>query len=170
MAEDYNLSLEISIPSNVEVLTIAVTYILQILAGRASQAELQSLKLVLQELLRNALEHGNLAISREEKLKLCEEGKLEGYVDEKSKKARLENKLLRLSVKIRDQTFFCSVSDDGAGFDWRKNNNEVRTDDLTGRGLRLVESFCDSIEFNEKGNTVLIRKQLNNTFTHGRFN
>jgi serine/threonine-protein kinase RsbW len=100
------------------------------------------LKVVLNELITNALCHGN--------------------------KCELE-KLIYVTLKlVSNKYLYISVKDEGFGFKPKINNQsidvyleEVNTSLCEhGRGLVIVNSLCDKVKFNRCGNKVSILKNL----------
>lgn len=65
----------------------------------------------------------------------------------------------RLSVRS-DRVELC-VSDSGTGFDWRNAPSCLPNPaSETGRGLCILKSYADSVEFSDLGNTVCVTKAL----------
>jgi len=54
------------------------------------------------------------------------------------------------------------VEDPGEGFDWKETLNSCLPEDtcINGRGLDIVCLYADSVEFNQKGNRVQVKKRL----------
>lgn len=54
------------------------------------------------------------------------------------------------------------VEDDGPGFDWRGQLERTPPDpgSETGRGLFIMKSYADGVEFNPRGNSVLLTKRV----------
>ena len=54
------------------------------------------------------------------------------------------------------------AEDPGEGFDWKETLNSCLPDDtcINGRGLDIVCLYADSVEFNQKGNRVQVKKTL----------
>lgn len=111
----------------------------------------------IKELLVNAVEHGNLDISYEEKkaLRLAD-----GWEAEVSRRAALpENrgKVVRVSLERRPGLIELLITDQGRGFDWRKylDLDHRRAFDPNGRGIAMARmlSFA-SMEYAEPGNQV----------------
>ena len=50
------------------------------------------------------------------------------------------------------------VTDEGSGFDWKKQNTEPSYDSLHGRGLAIIRSATDKILYNDSGNQCIIEK------------
>ncbi len=94
--------------------------------------EFSGFKLVLRELLNNAIEHGNYNISRK--------------------------KVTCSILHIRDKKFQVIVEDEGRGFDYDHLNLSIPEDprQLRNRGYALINAFSERINFNEKGNRVTV--------------
>jgi len=109
------------------------------------------------ELLVNAIEHGNLGISYEEKTRLNDSNSWEQAVIDRQKLPEHCDKVVKVHF-IRDDTkISISICDEGEGFDWRQylEFNPQRAMDNHGRGIALSQlvSF-DSIEYTGCGNAV----------------
>lgn len=53
------------------------------------------------------------------------------------------------------------ISDEGPGFDWAKAPRTVPDLDIeTGRGLCIMHTYADTVEFNATGNMVCLTKRL----------
>ncbi|MEI6558114.1 MAG: response regulator [Rhodospirillaceae bacterium] len=112
----------------------------------------------LQELLVNAVEHGNLGISYAEKGVLIREGR---WQDEIQRRLALPEYRLRC-VEVRflrqpDQLRFI-IEDQGSGFDWAAylDFSPERAFDLHGRGIAFARRMSfDHLEYQGNGNTVL---------------
>lgn len=112
----------------------------------------------LTELLVNAIEHGNLGITYEEKKRLRLAG---GWNDEVARRQALPEyaaRSVRVRVARRPGSFEFTVSDEGSGFDWRRylDFDPERAADPNGRGIAMARllSFA-SLEYLGSGNTVV---------------
>jgi len=109
-----------------------------------SEDTLFELKVILNELLSNAIKHGN--------------------------KMNELKKLKVVSGLTTDSRIFFVIQDEGEGFDCRcyeslidnSNNPCFDFDNLkeTGRGIYIVKELCDRVIYNEKGNRVIAIKKL----------
>ncbi|HOY67750.1 MAG TPA: response regulator [Candidatus Ozemobacteraceae bacterium] len=123
------------------------------------------LKIALVELIANAIEHGNLNITCEEKQRSMEES-LDGI--EKLREERLKNEeLARRSVTIEfmmdQESCEWIITDEGHGFDFNALPNPLDPENLAqpnGRGIFLARLNFEQLEFVGKGNVVRVRKQL----------
>lgn len=100
------------------------------------------IKVIMNELLQNAIEHGNLLSCK---------------------------KRIYMDVCIREtDVLSITIKDQGQGFDVYKvlNNkrNQIDCDVLElpecGRGLQIVRSLCDDIAINQRGNSITVKKRL----------
>lgn len=111
----------------------------------------------LSELLANAVEHGNLGISYEDKSLLNEEG---DWGEEVLRRLALpENLNKRVKVTfIRSNTEICfEIEDEGEGFDWQKYLalDTDRAFDSHGRGIAMANMMSfDRLEYLGAGNRV----------------
>jgi DNA-binding response OmpR family regulator len=142
-----------------------VAYLLYGLQESLRKSELADLQLVLSELLLNAIEHGNLEISGDEKRQALMEDQFAALVQARRShpvwgQRRVE---IELSVAQGAGEFSCCIRDEGNGFDWRALPQEIKPEHLVlphGRGVLLSRLMVDRLEYNEKGNAVTLVKQL----------
>jgi anti-sigma regulatory factor (Ser/Thr protein kinase) len=116
------------------------------------------LQLALDELLINAIEHGNCAINYNEKTKAMENGKsVVDLVTERCKKAAIREKKVYFHWEIKvNQTIF-TIKDEGEGFNVRAHLKKIKEQEITslhGRGIRLATMFSNQLKYNKKGNQV----------------
>ena len=109
------------------------------------------------ELLINAVEHGNLGITYDEKSTLNEND--EWYAEVTRRLALPENigKVVTLEVERTKNEVYFTIMDEGEGFDWRLylEIHPDRVFDNHGRGIPLSRSICfDQVEYIGKGNKV----------------
>ena len=95
------------------------------------------LRLVFNELLMNAVVHGN-------QLDAC--------------------KKVEIEIKVNGGRIYSRVTDEGTGFDYRKMVTEWNAEDNLfddhGRGVRLAYHMTDKFKFSEKGNVIEFYKRL----------
>lgn len=118
-----------------------------------------NLQLVLQELLINAVEHGNCAISFEEKSDYLEMGgNISDLVAEKCINPSVAAKRVNFEWEIRPAGTRFTIRDEGNGFDVMayKERYKLNPDMLHGRGILLARSLVKKLAYNKKGNLVSI--------------
>jgi len=124
--------------------------------NRISDEERIKLQMVLMEFLTNALEHGNLNISYEDKTACLMEGKdMIQLLEERSQLPEYADKKIHISYSIGKSKSTFVIRDDGNGFDWRKYLEKTAGgEDLHGRGISLGLEMAKRVSYNEKGNEV----------------
>lgn len=112
----------------------------------------------LSELLVNAVEHGNLGISYEEKKHLRLEARWESEVARRAVLPEHSRREVRVRVARQPGRLEFTIADEGAGFDWRRylELDPERATDPNGRGIAMARmiSFAD-LEYRGKGNVVV---------------
>ena len=115
--------------------------------------------IALQEAMSNAIHHGNLELDSElrqvdERIyyELAEQRRImRPYVD---RKVHVDARLSRSQLRF-------VITDDGPGFDTttvRDPTADVNLDRIGGRGLLLINSFMDHVEYNDRGNQITLVK------------
>jgi len=124
--------------------------------NRITDDDRYRLQMTLMEFLTNALEHGNLDISYEEKTAWLMEGKdMMALFEERNKNPEYADKKIHISYSIGKSKSTFVIRDDGKGFDWRKylEKNE-NSEELHGRGISMGLDLAKRVSYNEKGNEV----------------
>jgi anti-sigma regulatory factor (Ser/Thr protein kinase) len=117
----------------------------------------------LAELLINAVEHGNLGITYEEKAALLARGGLGHEIERRASRPELAARRVRAKVWQTADRLVTAIADEGAGFDWRAflDGHRTEPDHANGRGLMIAREFCfDRVMFNELGNVVTAEVEL----------
>ena len=127
-------TIEVSYPQNIENLFQEVIKI----AGlpELNNDDKFALELSFFEAVNNALIHGN-GKSREKKV--------------------------RLDFSFDDPIFELTITDQGQGFDATRLPDPTTSDNIikdSGRGVLLIRHYMDYVCYNEKGNSLTIRKRL----------
>jgi CheY-like chemotaxis protein len=125
--------------------------------------EPESVVFGLNELLINAIEHGNLGITYAEKTKFVLSGSWAEEVERRLKAPENEMKVARLTFRATKDQISVTIKDEGKGFDWKKyvELSPDRATDPHGRGIaasRLM-SF-HSLEYLGNGNEVMCKVYL----------
>lgn len=110
------------------------------------------------ELLINAVEHGNLGITYEEKTALKTEGRWQEEVRLRLELPEQQDKRVRVSFRREGPATRIRIRDEGSGFDWGKylDFDPDRAFDPNGRGIALARlTSFDALCFEDGGNTVV---------------
>ena len=123
------------------------------------------LKTALGEILINAIEHGNLGISREEKALAVAGDRYEDLLKERACDPRYALRTVTLKVHMTRSELRYTVTDQGEGFDCRAGfENEPHTWMGSALGLFIARSFFTTVTYQGKGNrVVLVYKNPNAT-------
>ncbi len=112
----------------------------------------------LMELIVNAVEHGSLGITYEEKRRLLRENRLDTELDRRQASPMYQDRHVTITMKRIDGQILFRITDQGEGFDWVPylTFSPGRAFDLNGRGIAMAKSACfDFMEYHGKGNEVL---------------
>lgn len=121
------------------------------------------LSVALRELLINAIEHGNLELTYEEKSHALETGSLARLIEERQGRSDLAKRGTTVWVKRGEKTLSVRIRDEGPGFDWRSLPDPTDPMYLLaehGRGVLLARLAVDKLTFNDAGNEVSLVKEL----------
>jgi serine/threonine-protein kinase RsbW len=106
----------------------------QLAARRASDQEIFSIRLALEEALVNAIKHGN-------------------QMD--------RSKTVRIRYRLLPDRFEVQITDEGPGFDPTDVPDPTAVENLErpcGRGLMLMRHYMTQVDYNERGNSVSMTK------------
>lgn len=128
------------------------------------QHELNSLRTCIREILINAIEHGNLGISFEEKTRIIEQGDFMSFLRQRQHEPLYATRKVMVRYVVNRTSLILRVTDEGDGFDHcsflkRADEDESMVMLEHGRGITMTRNAFDSVEFNEKGNQVTLRKK-----------
>lgn len=128
----------VKIPSDIKYTRRVSSGVLESLASyRMSESDIFDIKLCVEEAVINAITHGN---------------------------RRDKRKPVKISHWIEDNRLNVEVEDAGGGFDYKGLSDPTAGDNLmkgSGRGVYLIKSLMDEVEYNEVGNKVKMIKYLN---------
>jgi CheY-like chemotaxis protein len=112
----------------------------------------------LQELLINAVEHGNLGISYAEKTQLLMQEQWQQEVERRLDLPEYAGHQVEVKFERDNGEIRFTIRDQGEGFDWRKflDFDPERVFDPHGRGIAMARQMSfDSVEYLGNGNTVV---------------
>ena len=118
----------------------------------------QKVILGLLELLVNAVEHGNLQITYEEKTRLNEQNELEREIAHRLSLPDHSSKYVVVDFERSAESIQITITDQGQGFDWRSylDLDADRAFDSHGRGIAMARMMSfDSLEYQGTGNRVI---------------
>ncbi|MBH0201218.1 MAG: response regulator [Nitrospira sp.] len=159
---DYQLTVD-SDPTHIPAM---ISWLIKTTASTLSPLRRLHLRGALQELLFNAIEHGNLEIVCEDKQEALAEGRYEQLLVRRLTQAKLRDRrvLIHVAYDKDAHSLVYRITDEGKGFKWRSlmmRSNEIsESEDVNGRGIFLAQSFFPSLAYNERGNEVTLTVPL----------
>ena len=128
--------------------------------GVCDEGDITRVGIALDEALVNALYHGNLEL--DSKLREQDGDVYQQLAVERSSQQPYCDRLLRVHVRITTELAEITIHDDGPGFDPKSlpdPTDPANLDKVSGRGVLLMRTFMDEVDFNDKGNRVTLRKR-----------
>ncbi|MDF3820894.1 response regulator [Leptospira sp. 96542] len=117
------------------------------------------------EILNNAIEHGNLGISYQEKTDLHDNDKLMEEIMRRLENPDFKEKFVSVNFDKQEDHIEIRISDQGKGFDWKRylsvqamTKNAFKTH---GRGIFMAKKLSfDDLTYIDEGRTAVIRIDL----------
>ncbi len=125
-----------------------------------SYPEPQRVVIGLQELLINAVEHGNLGISYDEKTRLVIDDRWAEEVEQRLVHPDYRQRTVTVIMARDARNLSLTIQDQGAGFGWEKylDFDAERALDPHGRGIAMARTISfDALEYQGNGNTVIVK-------------
>ena len=127
-------------------------------ANRIDSDTRDVLSFSMQEMLLNAIEHGNCGITSEQKHEWLESGRsMLDLIAERCRDPEVAKRRVTLEYAIRPDLSRFRIADEGEGFDWRNLSSPIGEEAMLkahGRGIAMTRGITDTLTFNEKGNEV----------------
>jgi serine/threonine-protein kinase RsbW len=135
ISEKESLLLSLDFPSSFQEVDRVCQEVQRVLKEKRLVGSVFGLQLLMREALNNAVVHGNKKDSR--KRVICQ------------------------VFGEEDQSVTIAVEDEGEGFDWRGQLEKKMDEEAgSGRGLPIMKLYGQELRFNEKGNRVLIKIEV----------
>jgi anti-sigma regulatory factor (Ser/Thr protein kinase) len=135
----------------------------QNLPEKLGNQTITSLRMGLREMLINAIEHGNLEISFEDKTEMTMKGTYLQFIAARQGDEPFAVRKVRIDYQLKKDSVSYTIKDQGPGFDHKKFTKKKRRPQeelLHGRGIALAMSVFDSVTYNDKGNQVTCVKNF----------
>lgn len=126
-------------------------------------SDLQKIRIGLSEIITNAIEHGNLAITGEEKFHATENDIYYSLIDERLNNPKYKERKVKIKLYLKKPVLKIVVEDKGKGFDTSKIKKVHSEEDLFklhGRGILIARMYFNEINYNKKGNRVTLIKRV----------
>lgn len=119
------------------------------------------------EIIINAIEHGNLEITFDEKSKAQRERRYFEFLQERKDNPAYKDRRVQVEYSITPQRALFRITDEGKGFNHKKFLEQVANPNPEilehGRGLFMTLAAFDRVVYNDKGNQVTLEKRFNST-------
>ncbi len=109
------------------------------------------------ELTVNAVEHGNLGITYDEKSQLLKDNTWKSEIEKRLQDELYKTRVATMDIIKSETEITCIIQDQGNGFDWKTfiKIDSGRVYDSHGRGIAMASMVSfDSVIYNEVGNQV----------------
>ena len=128
------------------------------------------IRIAVREIIINAIEHGNLGISFEEKSAAIMNDSYAEYIKQRQKDPLYRDKTVYVEYEVDPEKVTYVVTDEGEGFnfhDYVDIIGKVNAQMLPhGRGISFAKNVFDEVIFNDKGNIVTLVKYFRNCAAH----
>ncbi len=126
-----------------------------------------AVKICLREIIINAIEHGNLGITFEEKTEAQNEGTYFSLLLSRQTDPVYGARTVRLVYSLNRKRALFRITDQGEGFDHASvMNRDIKQPEyfhlMHGRGIAMARIEFDRIRYNERGNSVLLMRSFEN--------
>ncbi|MBM4088763.1 MAG: response regulator [Planctomycetes bacterium] len=114
----------------------------------------------LEEAVSNAMFHGNLEVTSE--LRASDSNAYQRLLEDRRQRAPYRDRVIHVNARFTRQEARFVIRDQGPGFDPDNLPDPTDPENLekaSGRGLLLMRTFMDAVEFNRTGNEVTMVKK-----------
>ncbi|HNX25033.1 MAG TPA: 7TM diverse intracellular signaling domain-containing protein [Spirochaetota bacterium] len=128
-------------------------------------ANIKIMQIALREIIINAIEHGNLGVTFEDKSDSMMNDNYFNLIRSRQIEPQNLEKKVQIEYSINSERVIYIISDEGEGFDYQQftttSQQEVNENFLAhGRGITMTQSAFDDVTYNKKGNHVMLTKYL----------
>ncbi len=147
-------------------ITGVLSWLIKTSASALSDVQRLHLQGALQELLVNAVEHGNLDISYREKQEALAKDEYESLLEHRLAQPRFKHRQVTIQVLYEREAkrLVYRITDEGKGFPWRsfltQTVEALGLEEGSGRGIFMTRSMFPSLTYNDRGNEATITVPL----------
>ena len=156
---------KIVMPNDSKLITPIAEFIVSHVHARYPNLDMTGVRLGLEEIIRNAYEHGNLEIGFDTKAAALADNSFHDLVSRRQLDPAYAGRRVEIEFRIEEDILSVSVEDDGKGFDYSKQRDPLTPQNvvsLNGRGIFLTKAYFDELQYLGRGNRVVMRKRLVN--------
>lgn len=146
-----------------------VAAVARFLVGQAGdaipEAKAMSVELGLSELLSNAMEHGNLEVTSDEKGSWLKKGRhaYHEFLTRRAVDPRFASRRVAVEMQVDGEACLWTITDEGPGFDFHHLPDPTEPKQMLrpyGRGIFIARMAFDEIWYEGKGNCVKVRLRI----------
>jgi CheY-like chemotaxis protein len=122
---------------------------------QCDRTQLMRVAVALHEALVNAIQHGNLEVPSA--LRQEDDERFRRLGEERRRQPPYSDRRVRVTARLSPQEAVYVVTDEGPGFDPSNlpdPTDPANLESVGGRGLMLIRTFMDRVEFNDRGNEI----------------
>ena len=133
--------------------------------------EINLLRLALREMIITAIEHGNLEATYEDQTAALEKNSYFEFIAERRQLPPYADRRVQILYSIDSEKVVYRITDQGKGFNhvmYMESASEKANENMLshGRGLVLSKNIFDVVQYNERGNQVLLVKNFPRNVPH----
>ncbi|PIE86359.1 MAG: hypothetical protein CSA05_00900 [Bacteroidia bacterium] len=147
--------------SKIELIPQIIKQLVDEILDKFSDTLLTEIKIGLSELLTNAIEHGNLEISSQEKTEALDENRLNELYKQRQKEPKFSARFVSVDLKLDTKSAEWIIADEGKGFNFTSIPDPTRGRNvlgLNGRGIFISRFQFNELEYMGQGNIVRAKK------------
>ncbi|HBN77214.1 MAG TPA: hypothetical protein DD473_15645 [Planctomycetaceae bacterium] len=114
-----------------------------------------------EEALMNSIVHGNLEISSE--IRETSMADYHDMIETRAQDPQYQNRRVSLEISLNPVRFQLTIQDQGIGFDLsniKDPRDEKYISRASGRGMLLMQTFMDSVEYSDHGRCICMTKMI----------
>jgi CheY-like chemotaxis protein len=127
----------------------------------AHEVPAAEIKLALYEAIANAVEHGNLEITYEDKTRAAgTRGGAAGLIEGRRQKAPYKDRRVHVEARYGRDDVEYRIRDEGPGIPAKERDRRPDVTALHGRGLMLIRHYMERVVWNDAGNEIVLGRRF----------
>lgn len=139
------------------------TFLSAVARRYVDESQATTLRIMLREMLLNAIEHGNLEIDFDTKTTALMQEAYFQLIDERRRQVPYRDRVVLVDALISADKLAFRITDEGKGFDHGEMLDRLsreKNETAHGRGIVMTLQEFDVVRYNAKGNSVVLIKNL----------
>lgn len=129
----------------------------KILNIKSNKTELKKVE----QFLSNFFIDNKLSLQKFNNVLLCVSEAVVNSIDHGNRNDKSKN--IFIEIRFANHNIDVKIKDEGCGFDYNSIEDPTKNKNLkkeTGRGIHIIKSLCDEVEFKNKGNCVRFKVNI----------